>query len=80
MHRILTCLLLFVLFSLPLLPAADLTLSRNGTILVDGKSLLQVMHYSDKWYPNRQNDANFNLRRWRTAIGEATGSCAAAAQ
>ena len=61
MHRILTCLLLFVLFSLPLLPAADLTLSRNGTILVDGKSLLQVMHYSDKWYPNRQNDANFDL-------------------
>ncbi|MBS1371858.1 MAG: hypothetical protein HPZ91_18080 [Lentisphaeria bacterium] len=52
---------LLLLSAAPLLPAADLALSRNGTILVDGKSRLQIVHYSDKWFPNRQSDANLDL-------------------
>ena len=52
---------LLLLSAAPLLPAADLALSRNGSILVDGKSRLQIVHYSDKWFPNRQSDANLDL-------------------
>ncbi len=38
-------------------------IAKDGTLKIDGSTVFQLHHWSDKWYPNRQRGHEFQFRR-----------------
>ena len=38
-------------------------IAKDGTLKIDGSTIFQLHHWSNKWYPNRQRGHEFNIRQ-----------------